>query len=251
MKQRNRENLMFNGDEETPAEETTRGALAMMSGVAPAETMPGGDLDLGVPRRGRILNTGTMLVVILFVVAAGAIYTMRSMQSDLKSSGVAKELELKVEQALARVMDTTLPASDPLNREQMDNLFKDTDSVLNMFSSDPKERQVPPEFVQKNPFVLPVFKSANEPQAEPVKEDNRRELELQREAVKYQVQSIMKGARPVAIINGDLYKAGQKLGSFTIVSIDDLSVTIEAEGFRHRLSMGSEDGAKFKTPFGR
>jgi len=65
------------------------------------------------------------------------------------------------------------------------------------------------------------------------------------------VQSIMRGKTPVAIIDGELYKVGQSLGSFTIRAISELTVTIEADGHRFDLSMASEDDGKFKSPFGR
>ena len=249
MNELNQDNMPISDGDDIHGQETTK-TLAMISGMG--DELPGVDFTIGSTRKlGGFFNQSTMLVMLLFVVAAGAIYTMRAMQSDLSSGGVASDLELKVEQALARVLDSSSMAeNDPLRRDQMDNLFKDTDSVLDMFAADPKQRQVPPEYVKKNPFVLPIFKSIAEPVAD-VPDVDQRKQELARESSKYTVQSIMRGKTPVAIIDGELYKVGQSLGSFTIRAISELTVTIEADGHRFDLSMASEDDGKFKSPFGR
>src|SRR6185369_13011299 len=81
----------------------------------------------------------------------GALYAMRVTQSDM-NAGPSKETLEKIDKALGRM------SGDQKN----DGPF-DAKQITALLTSDSSTRQVPIEFVKKNPFELPVVKPVEAP----------------------------------------------------------------------------------------
>lgn len=223
-------------------------AMSLLGGVAGGgQSSRGNDFDMDEPyteagHRG--LSKGTLAVILIALVALGVLYGMRVMQGDLGAAGDA-QVEARMEQILAKLNNPdALDANDPLRPQNIDALFRDTDSIVASLDTDLTGRQVPAAFVKKNPFILPF---ANEPtvEAAPIDdtEQQRQALlgRLRNELNSLNLQSVMSsGPNPVAIVNGEMYRPGETLGSFQIVSISvsNQTVRLEAADETFTLSMG-------------
>jgi hypothetical protein len=190
------------------------------------------DLDAELP-----VNVGggrrwTLLVGLVFVIAAGSLYLMRKTQTELFAGEAAAELESKIDEALA---GNLIAAKDDA---------QNTDEIVSMFSTDPARQQVPLQYVQRNPFILPTpppTEAPAEPAApSPTDEAQRRAqrvAELKMEIARLKLQTVMQGRFPMAIINGEIVKVGQKLGSFRIDKITERSVELSAGEYQVTLHM--------------
>jgi hypothetical protein len=200
---------------------------------------------------GKVLNKGSLLILLLFVVAAGVLYAMRARHNSGAASVGNKEAEAKIEQKLVQLtMPGGIAPGDSMSQASLAALFKDTDAIVRRFSADPTERLVPIEQVKKNPFVLPVYESAAGPVAAPVaqaqttkkppKVDEGAKLEQELKGLK--LTSVMTGRTRVAVINSQFLQEGQKIGSFTVKSITSTGVTLESNGKAFPLSMDDKPG---------
>lgn len=219
--------------------------MSLMSGVAGGSGAGGlSDADLmGVDAgRGKRLSQSSLVVIVVAVVAAGSLYLMRLTQGDLSAGGTAGDVEIKIEEALAKLTQpAALSADDPLQKKQLEALFSDTDTIVAMFAADLSAHQVPVEYVKKNPFHL----AATEPMGPGVipvdttsRDHARRVAALQKQLDKLSLQTIMvSGNRNVAVIDGEFYQPGQSVGEFTIVSMDALTVRLTAGGETFQLTL--------------
>lgn len=232
----------------------------LTGGVVGPEGLP--ELDgVGVADSGgrkQVLTQGTMLILIVFVISAGTLYGMRLSQRETGVSASTRNAEAQIDKALQKLAsrgNTTSNSSDDLN--QLDKLFQDTKSIRDIFNNDPTERQVPAEYVKKNPFVLPDYRPVEAPIKDPEEEKNKARTKLlaglNRELNRLVLQSIMQGPRPVAIISGQMVQPGQDIGSFTVNTIHDLWVelTSEGESFSLRMPNPAEGNSEFSPDLRR
>lgn len=199
----------------------------------------GGDADLdlqSMSEGSRLLNRGTMLVLAVVIIAAGALYGMRMSQSDAGTSEEVKSAEAKIDKLMAK-------------KVSVDGALGDTEVILTVLNDDRTRRQVPIEFTKQNPFLLLLEQAKAEGPAKAVKpaEDpeaiRRAELKqkLDAEFKKLNIQSVVPtGRTPVAIINNKILKVGQEIGSFTVKDIRNTTVVLEAEGQQYSLSLESD-----------
>ncbi|MEX0776596.1 MAG: hypothetical protein WD042_12910 [Phycisphaeraceae bacterium] len=192
----------------------------------------------------KLLSQGTLLILMVAGIAGGSIYLMRMTQGDVRASSQTKEVEARIEQALVKLANPAAMASDdPLNKDNMKVLFDDTDSVVAMFNDDTATRQVPLEYLQKNPFDVPTRKTAAGVTV-PAPTGNAAELARQRqikqlatEFAGLKLDAVMLGRVPVAIVNSKVVKAGDKVGSFTVAEITGMQVTLSALDQTYTLAM--------------
>jgi len=251
MTESNAQSAMIGGSDASTDE--TAQAMSLMGGIVGPEGLPeleqiGGQTPKA---RRRLLTQGTMLILVVFVIAAGTLYGMRLSQRHEGPSAQVKSAEAKIDQALAKLSNPTgVGKDDPLQSGNIDKLFQDTDSLVSVFSADMTARQVPAQFVKKNPFVFPVFQSVPMPgedrQAQEEKSKKARLSKLQGELDRLELQSIMQGARPVAVINSELVQPGQTVNGFTVKAIHDFWVQMEAEGELFTLRMPRPEDKKNK-----
>lgn len=223
------------GDEEEPMQ-MTLGGMGMGEGEKDDELYPGAVETNG----GGLLSNTTLILVAVVLIAGGSLYAMRAMKSSLDSDGDLKEIEAKIESTLSRLNSPgLLPDGDPLLAENLSTLLMPTDDMTAIFEHDVREQQVPIEKVKKDPFSLTLSDSVLE-----VTNDAGRETSMSKKLEKYrkelggyELQSIMLGSRNIAVIGGEFYKRGDRLGSFNVTGIDKFTVYLEAEGMPFELSL--------------
>lgn len=186
------------------------------------------------------INEGMLLLLIVLVVAAAVLFLMRKTGSATIDQSLAS-VELKIEQALAQVSGNARPAD---GARGIDALLRNSDDVIAMFVNDPSNKQVPPDHLKKNPFYrLAAARTSDEPtRTVPVvtAEERRRQLRVQQlrsELSGLTLQTVMRGKTPVAVISNQVVREQDKLGSFTVVTIEPMAVVLTAEGNSYRLTM--------------
>jgi len=231
----------------TDAPEPT-GLVMPLADIARPEGLPDADLDsFGPPKSlGARINQGTLMMIVLLLVAGGGIYAMRVTRSDVSKNDASAAIEAKIEQALAKLTKPeALRDDDPLLRRNIRQLFQDTDAVVSMFSVDNIEQQVPIEFVKKNPFKLHTQAKATTALAgdsdslQAQREREKLVRNLKREFSTLTIQSIMIGRVPLAMINNEICRVGDTVGSFKVVAIrtEGLAVDLSAYGMAFQLKL--------------
>lgn len=241
--------------ESAETSETER-ALALMSGVARPEAGDGGDAEFldAIPKQGVKLNQSTMLLLVVLLIAGGSIYLMRLSQTEASTNGASKEVEARIEQAIAKLMNKDAMAeNDSLSRKNIDALLEKPEQVMSVLNADPSRKQVPLEFVQKNPFMLPSGKAVAAEVSEGPAPARTNEIsrKIEKELKELKLQSVMNGGRtPVALINNQLVQPGQTLGSFTVKAITGMTVELAIDDKVFKLNM-EENPDQVKSRRGR
>lgn len=199
-----------------------------------------------VEQGGSLALQTTIIIALAAVIMAGAIFGMRAMQADLTLDPTARKTEAQIEGWLSKLERPELVAnSDPTRPENINELFDDTESVVAMLDFNPAQRQVPVEYLKKNPFDLVLPKTQTKAAADTGDDQAKKREELIRSLKarlrSLKLQSVMGGPRPVAVIDGEFCRPGAKVGGFTIRTIkpQSQSVVLEADGFAFELRMAS------------
>lgn len=237
-------------DSDAPEQDQEPTSMSLMGGIASEDNAAAADeFVIGSERpASKLLSQGTLLVVAVAVVAAGTLYAMRVSQGDIGGETVAADVEARIEQALTKLARPDAMAhDDPLREQNMQTLFQDTQTIVDMFATDPTSEQVPLEYIKKDPFDFTIRKpdpevdhSANDRLAARRAAEAREQAlrKITREAEQLNLQTVMKGRVPVAIIDGEVLRVGQTIGSFTVTKIEGLSVTLQADTNEFILTLG-------------
>lgn len=212
-----------------------------LSGIGRGDPLPEDAAyeEVSASSGGGLLSHSTLLIVAVAVVAAGSLFLMRAFQGDLDSGDETQEIEAKIANALDRLnKPSLLLADDPLLTENLNALLTPTEEITAIFEHDVRDQQVPIDQVKKNPFSL-AFADNGLSDNTDNRQSNRKLAKLRAEADSLDIQSIMLGARNIAVINGEFYKRGDRLGSFTITEIEKFTVHLEAGGASFELSLQS------------
>ncbi|MEM9883225.1 MAG: hypothetical protein AAF800_09945 [Planctomycetota bacterium] len=215
-------------------------SLSLMGGIA-----GGGVIDengFGVAADGdkkKLAQQSILIGVAVTVLAFGALMAMRVTQKDAGASVISAESRQAMDDLTIKLANLERMADDdPLNPKNITALFRDTASIVAAIQNDPTTKQVPIEQVQMNPFT-PVFEKTvavevDDGGARAEAERAAKLRALYAELARIEVQSLIGGGRPRAFIGGDLYKAGDTLGSFRVTAIDSRKIAFEAPGFALR-----------------
>jgi hypothetical protein len=193
--------------------------------------------DAATEPKSRVSSTAALLALTL-VVAGAALFVMRQTGGSSVDQ-TPDQAELRIEQTLAQYSGQGARGADG-------GSLPPTAEVLSRFQNDPRARQVELAYLAKNPF-LPAGRSPEELALEEAKPDEseqaraRRAEALRREFNALTLQSVMNGAEPVAVIDGELVRPGGRIGSFKVVSIEPRAVLLSAEQSNYRLSMSGPD----------
>ncbi len=233
------------GAEEEPSQ------IPLMTGGGRPEGLDG-DIDYSSLDSGsKLFNKGTMLVVAIMLIAAGALYAMRVSQGDGKQSEEVRKSEAKVEQLMTQLKSAqALGGNHHLAKGSIEALLNDSEFIIAQLDVDPSKRQVPVEFTKKNPFYLFMERpiDAAPVKVEPNAEEKRlAELmkKLETEISRMKIQSILpNGRKPVAIIDNKIVQVGEAVGNFRVKEIQKLAVILEADGKEFSLSIESDPNIK-------
>ena len=245
MSKPNEEDMDIGGVDMSGSEDGEQATTKSLMGVAQLNGA-GDDLEIdSVASRSRFFNSGTLLLVLVFLVSAAGLYLMRVTQGSVSMVSIASDIEAKIEQALAEHANPgALAPNSPLRGDNIDALFEDTDSIIDVFLLDLTRKQVPIEFIKKNPFMLLTLQptptaaqGGNGGGPAAVRTDQNRVNDLNTEVAALELQSVVSGHLPMAMINGEFYRIGQRVGSFTVKSIEGRRVILENGGKSFELMM--------------
>lgn len=228
--------------------------MSLLGGVAGPENLPEiteADLE-SIREPSKLLNQGTLLMLLVVVLGAGGLYAMRVTNVGLINSDQDKQAEARIEQLLVALTNPqSLNPNSALHPGELEDLDKDADVVLQILTDDPTRAQVPIDYIQKNPFSInaqpltTIVQSTVESKAD--REAKMRQAALQSEFQRFALSSIISGAVPVAVIDNELRQVGDRVGQagdFTVKKINaDLTVELTADGRRYVLQMEKTDPA--------
>jgi len=221
--------------------ETDEPMSMTLSSIGRGDNLPDdGEFEPASTSDKNLLSHSAILIAVVAVVAIGSLYIMRATQGDLTVSKEAQEVEAKIANTLDRLnMPSLLQSGDPLLADNLNDLLASTDEVIAIFGHDVREQQVPIEEVKKDPFSLASQQDENSNTNidNTNQQNDRRHAKLNKELAKLDLQSIMMGARNIAVIGGEFYKQGDRVGSFTVAEIDKLTITLDAAGFAFELRL--------------
>jgi len=237
-------------DFEDETQDQTTGQVMPPEEDAPT-SMPlgiGGDAPLGESPLGLESSSGAkpntgktqsaLIMLLVLIVAGGTLWTMRVTGGVEKMDSSVSVAEQKIEQALAKLKGES--KDSPLEQDNLNELFGDTEQVVAIFEDDPTKKQINVDNLSKNPFEL-VVTNKKDDQTETVSAIDRlkdeRNKELKRELGKLELQSVLSGATPLAVISGKVVRVGDTIGSFDVVGITQTGVKLSAESNRYTLSM--------------
>ena len=209
-----------------------------LSGIGRGDGMQETGYEEGMTEVGSgLLSHTTLLIVAVAIVAAGSLFLMRASQGELVSSAEVQEIQSNIDNALNRLNNPSLlPEGDPLLTENLSTLLASTDEFAAIFQHDVRDQQVPIDQVKKNPFAIALVDNGQGTVPDTRQTDRALE-QLVIEAGTLDLQSIMLGSRNIAVISGEFYKRGDKLGSFTITEIDKFTVYLQANGHPFEISL--------------
>ncbi len=223
-------------------------SLSLMGGVAQSEGLNDNEilgLDSGGRDRSKRLTQGILLILLVAMIAAGSLFAMRVSQDEM-SDNRDVQVDAQIDQWIAKLAHAD--GDGEQTKEDLDELFGDTKSLVSMFSQDMTTKQIPIEYIKKNPFMMSIAKTV---QAEmPVSQGpNRSDVirKLQSELDRMELQSIVSGSVPLAVIDGEFVRKGDRIGSFVVQSIGTLSVKMTASGeiFELKLEQPGENGRRW------
>ena len=183
------------------------------------------------PRNMGQMNRATIALIALFLGGAAMIYGLSLRKGPAEASAELQTAEAQVDSAILRL--STAPPKDP--SEPMAGRV--TRELLKNFCSQVKERQIPAQALQKDPFVFvpppPRLGTTISPRLAReavVRTGPRQEslAEATRRFNGFNLQSIMMSPRGggTAIISNNLLTAGQSIAGFTVKSIQPKAVVL-------------------------
>ena len=222
-------------DDAAPEEEAHPQSLSLLTGIGGASNA---GPTFGVPaenEKKKLATQSALIIGIISVVAFGALLGMRTFTSPVVAHGATAETDAFIETVDIRLANIgQMDAADPLHPAAMRALFADTDTIIAQIRADPTAKQVPIDQVAKNPFAMHVEEEiivAEQVDQAALDAAARAATlkDLYTEFDGIELQSVVAGRRPVAVIEGELYQVGDTLGSFTIAAINQRGVAFTTE----------------------
>ncbi len=185
---------------------------------------------------------GVLMLVIVLAVAGAALFAMRLTGSVAQRDGAVQAAELQIEQALATLTGQAAPQPGTAAE---DAPLQTTEQVIARFADDPTDKQVDLDHLRKNPFALRLAARtstqtaghADAPASGVDMADQLRAKKLRAEVDRRQLQTVMHGRVPLAMVDGQVVREGDTLGSFRVAAIEQMAIVLDAEGNTYRLSM--------------
>jgi hypothetical protein len=189
------------------------------------------------------LNTGSLVIVVVVVLAAAGLWSMRTFSRVSGANGRSSEVETKINDFLKSWKGTGSTTAPPGGSTALTN----SDTVLSVLSETYTQRQVPLTDVQRNPFILP---GDNTPTPTATDDGSKalgkrqadRKAQIERSASQLQLKSIIMGSTPLANISGKLVHQDGDLAAddkvtFHVVAITADSVTLVVDDIPLDLSV--------------
>lgn len=188
----------------------------------------------GTTGESRRIRSGSMLIVVVVVIACGGLWFMRTLSHVSGATGAKSDVEKSIESFLG-ARDTkgnakVVSGTDP--------------SVLAVLSASYIDKHVPLESVQRNPFILPgendtainTTPIAGEDPAQAIaRARGARQKEIDAAAAKLMVKSIIMSAQPLANLSGMIVRVGDEIApegsdiTFRVQSITNDTVMLATD----------------------
>ncbi len=188
--------------------------------------------EYAAPKR-NFLSRGTLIFVASCLAGVGAIYLFGLRQKPKEASADEKTAEAQVDEALAKLMDHKKQA-------QAQELFNNTDEMVQVFYDYPTKQQVALKELQRDPFSRLLADDVKaDDEADALKRREKLRKELMKIVASLELQSVLRGARSSqCMINGKVYREGDKLAdAFVVKTIKDQSVVLTAGGMEFVVEM--------------
>lgn len=214
----------------------SHGAMPMLSALNGTESSEEDEL-LGLDDTAeskRLAVQSALLVAIVVLIAGGVLFGMRFTQGGANAEAATEDLA-KIQTFIQKSQNPDLVSKeDPQHPDKLRLMSQGADQLVQQIATDYAEKAVPIEEVAKNPFALAGQKKvATEVSADFLEGQRREQLHMLRsEFDRLNLQSVMgSGARSVAVIDGEFYRRGARLGSFKVAGIQPGRVGLIPVGF--------------------
>ncbi len=171
------------------------------------------------------IKFGSLLIVIVVLVAAGAVFGMRTLSKITAATGGSSDVEKTVEHFLKSGMAKGSQSDNPLGLGD--------DSILGVLDGNYSERQIPIQDVQKNPFAPDGALPGGQVVVDPGGGSGSWIRVVQSAAAQLELKSIMRGRNPLANINGRIVSLRGTLTvggvTFKVIKITTSSVKLVAK----------------------
>ena len=190
------------------------------------------EADYSVPGAKRF-NRNSVIFALTCLIGIGGVYLYSLRQRPSQASAQVKEVENRVDKALARLVDEN-------QKQQSRALFEDTNEMIKTFYEYPTKQQVALQELQRNPFSRLL---AQDEGADNIEDAQRRRDALRRELTAkledFKLQSVLQGPRgATCLINGEIYSPGSRLGEdFTVKTIKPNSIVVAGHEMEFTLDM--------------
>ena len=193
----------------------------------------------------KAVNGSAIIIVLVVIMAVGGLFLMRKFTQVTLASAQDATIEAFVNRFIEEQEKAGTNDADVAEEKVMAGL-----------SQDRTERQVDPHDIQRDPFVI---LNGLEPPPNPVgpvpptrdeiitQKQNQRRIEARSAAEMLELKSIMGGSRPLAIIDGQIYRPGETIAAgpnelvFRIVKIETGSVELVHEAPEIMMSTVSDN----------
>ena len=168
----------------------------------------------------RLAVQSALLIAIVALIAGGVVFGMRLTSGGAAAIAATEELA-KIQSFIAKAENPGLvDKNDPQHPDKLRLMARGADALVKQISIDYAEKAVPVDEVAKNPFQLAGVNSSG-PTPDAAAQQRQLELAaLRNEFERFDLQSIMgSGARSVAVIDGEFYRVGARIGGFKIAGI--------------------------------
>ncbi len=235
----------MNDTNDNPLNESSGGEQSLAAMGLSAAEAPQSPLEANtVPAKksSSAASRSALMILLVLAVAAAALYVMRMTGNVTTTDSEAASAEQQIDQALKSLLKINERGHGPAPRQK----DLDADAVIARFADDPIEKQVGVDELVKNPFEVMLRSEDGSPSekekavtAAKQRAENARVEMLRKELGRYQLQTIMTGRTPMAMVSDQVVQVGDQLGSFRVAAIDEMAITLTADDNTYHLTMDS------------
>jgi hypothetical protein len=201
----------------------------------PAESYSGGDEAAGeyASSEGKSGNRSMFILLGLVLAGAAVFWVMRARRGPEPAK--VDDRSIAAQAAINQFL-----ASGNQNVKAMEAMLRNTEKLVQRFSSFPNVSQVPLAELHTNPFRMgqAAVKPAVDTEAAAKKKQEEERQAALKAVQSLALQSIVYGdARRACMINGELLQEGQQVSSFTVEKISADAVVVKTGVYRFELRM--------------
>lgn len=223
-----------------------------MSGAIDGQNMsmdPGDQLEAGIDPLANVserkkLNTGSLVLVVVVLLAAVGLWSMRAMTKVGAMTGRTSDVEANIEKFLSSLKTEKAATS----KGGTSPALAPSDTVLSVLTETYTQRQVPLTDVQRNPFIWPgdgvqAPVAIDDPSKGLAKRQADRKAKIEHASNSLQLKSVIMSKVPIANISGRIVRPNDEISAdsdnvtFRVVAIAADSITLVCDDAELDLSV--------------